>query len=82
MKVVVFHWLLQRGKYFNTVLGVFRNLCYLCSHHKIYHDYHDTCLSREREVTASFVLGEFQANMQKGQELTINIGVTDKKRCD
>lgn len=29
-----------------------------------------------------YFLRAFQANKQKGQKLNINIGVTDKKRCD
>lgn len=84
MEVVFLHWLLKSNiKHFNNFTCVQEPFCYLCFQHLImvHYDYHDACLPRE-EVTASCILGAFQANMQKGQRLNINIGVTVKKRWD
>lgn len=57
-------------------------ICYLCSQHlmKVYHDYLDNVPTKR--IRSNYFLGAFQANKQKGQKLNINIGVTDKKRCD
>lgn len=47
---------------------------------KIYHDYLDNVPTKR--IRSNYFLGAFQANKQKRQKLNINIGVTDKKRCD